>query len=487
MDGILSREVERWSGHGRQDAAHDGFDWSMADNKPNKDALHNLCTQKPECLALNVDMLAGKNGTIALGVEPEHQRQLSVEHGNYSFMVSPEAARAFESYCLNSDNRNEEGVLLDQRGEEVNGYTYESLAVPRENAAQSIRTATIHGSRNATSRVPRLPGLETIAEDICERGFGLPKDAWKKLVRALHGLVQDWKQQVAFSWHEDSGDLPRYVKQRRQMVTVVVACSAETTAMRILGFKPFVYGERGMVSAFPGMCIHQSIPWAMRSALAGASAVEGRPEGAQAIKVAFFFEAPPPSEQPPRAPSQMQYHVMENNHEWLDYATRFVDRQRLQQFIDADKALPPSRFTYMKESALWSLNRSLEARLQMLNGKPPDGFARDHGPEWHYFIATTDVDPTFVRGIVWYLSLTTTAWTVWCIAAQKTLGHDLHEQFCEHAVRQGCQCLHAPLAKCKVANGPWLRAHGWTSMEGAALADGAMMIRKLNRKRGHEE
>ena len=85
--------------------------------------------------------------------------------------------------------------------------------------------------------------------------------------------------QAIFTWHDDRSDQK---KSRLSMVTAVVQLSQGVSAMRVWGFEPSIYWERGACKCFLGGSVHESVPW-KESEVANAAPVR---------KVAFFLQMP---------------------------------------------------------------------------------------------------------------------------------------------------------------------------------------------------
>ena len=62
------------------------------------------------------------------------------------------------------------------------------------------------------------------------------------------------------------------------MTTVIVHLSHECSGMRVWGMHPVLYREQGEGVAFPGACLHESLPRR-----------QGEPAGGEVWKLAMFW------------------------------------------------------------------------------------------------------------------------------------------------------------------------------------------------------
>ena len=270
------------------------FDDAAASNEKNKKALADLQLTTPSALMLSLEIIAAPY-SVSLEPRSTPALNLDVNGGVWSCRCAPASARTFAEYMLDPGNRDESGFLKrpEGRGNSLGGYFgYDSITVPLNSQLQSIRTLSATNVQEAHDLVRSLPGLLPLLQDVLWQ-MGSDPAAWEKYLKAFHGLILSADRQVEFTWHEDVYETPWLGKR---CLTAVVQCSEAVTAMRMFGFRPFVYDGEGHTSVFPGHAIHQAYPLTQEALSALSKPV---------VKAVFFLEpgqpraqalSPPPPE-----------------------------------------------------------------------------------------------------------------------------------------------------------------------------------------------
>ena len=270
------------------------FDDAAASNEKNKKALADLQLTTPSALMLSLEIIAAPY-SVSLEPRSTPALNLDVNGGVWSCRCAPASARTFAEYMLDPGNRDESGFLKrpEGRGNSLGGYFgYDSITVPLNSQLQSIRTLSATNVQEAHDLVRCLPGLLPLLQDVLWQ-MGSDPAAWEKYLKAFHGLILSADRQVEFTWHEDVFETPWLGKR---CLTAVVQCSDAVTAMRMFGFRPFVYVGEGHTSVFPSHAIHQAYPLTQEALSALSKPV---------VKAVFFLEpgqpraqalSPPPPE-----------------------------------------------------------------------------------------------------------------------------------------------------------------------------------------------
>ena len=272
------------------------FDHEAASNKANVTALANLKKQSKSAFDLSLAII---QAPYSVRLQPNLDPLYLDEYvGVRPCQCEPRNAKIFANYMLDGGNRDASGFLRVpglSAGSQGGYFGYDRLTGPVNSQVQSIRTLSAESRKAAQSLVRSIPGLLSLLQDVLQRLGCSDPTAWGKYLKAFHGLILSVDRQVEFTWHEDIFETP-WLKQR--CLTAVVQCSDAVTAMRMFGFRPFVYVGEGHTSVFPSHAIHQAYPLTQEALSALSKPV---------VKAVFFLEPEPDGDQPcaealPRAP-----------------------------------------------------------------------------------------------------------------------------------------------------------------------------------------
>ena len=451
------------------------FDWTATYfGERNRKCIYHLYRNRPDTIFLALE-LQRKQHWIQLFLRGP-SFLLCPSLGLYDFRLHSsalEAAKVFEKHMLSS--RNTSGILVGTNGVPTPGYnTYDSLVVDLQPFLQQSRTVIPQRGKPALYNfIEYTPGLLVILQEVLHQ-FGVGLDDWKQYIAGFHGLVADASKQTAFAWHSDTEDIKGL---RPDVITVIVQCTDDVTAMRILGCKPFYFDSAGHVAAFFGHAAHQSIPWKdpinpLRSA----------------CKAVFFLHPMP------GVNSSLTMHAHERVHLTLEREAdriacmQFVLKRRDLEFEEVRANIPQkatmettssSSITCIKESSLSSLWCALSGPLQL--------DVWQHGqPE--FYIRWTVSHPRTVTGVVWYsvTKRSSLLYHLYGIAAFKGEGVPLHEAFCRFLVSCGCERIEAPMPICRIKRGRWLQSLGWRlsgTHSGLQVRDGDLLFLDLTVER----
>lgn len=392
------------------------FDDAAASNEKNEKAIAALQKTTPTALALSLQIIAAP---YSVSLEPTSTPPLYLDAnvGVWSCRCAPASAKTFAEYMLEPANRDESGFLIlpGGSGKSQGGYFgYDSLTVPLNSQLQSIRTLSAASVKDAQDLVRSLPGLLPMLQDVLQH-LGSDPAAWENHLKAFHGLILCADRQVEFSWHEDVYETP-WLRQR--CLTAVVQCSEAVTAMRMFGFRPFVYVGEGHTSVFPSHAIHQAYPLTQEALSALSKPV---------VKAVFFLEPepggdrpraealpPPPSEALPLVTYELCSTPSSSAAAWYSDLVDLIRDRSLREHEESGQSVPEdTTTTFVRESVLQSLMRSADCAFQ---GSKLGG---DYGPTEYFFRR----EQGQLTGVVWH------SWD----------DHSRVEDIYCYLVRSGCQ------------------------------------------------
>ena len=458
------------------------FDWDAAyHGKNNMACIVSLLERDPFsiCLALRIQ---SQLLTIRLKVHgPAYALPAAIGLHEFKLLnCGLEGARLFEKHMMSKKNRTPEGHLVTN-GVVTPGYdSYDSLVVDLLPSLQSSRTTVPKkGKIGLHNFIKDTPGLLGILQELLHN-FGVALHEWKQYVSAFHGLVADASMQTAFAWHTDTDDVKGL---RDDVITVVVQCTQDVTAMRILGCKPFYFTAAGHVAVFWGRCAHQSIPWK--------TPVDPKRRVCKAVF--FLHPAAGINDLPvPKVLAQVHHSSLNSDSDSDRIAClQFVLERRDLEFEECNTNLPAiaanetpdsTSLTCIEESALSSLWHALRCFGPFGSYGMPQFYIRWAAGK--------------VTGVVWYSEMERRCLAhLCCIAAFKGQGLPLHNAFCAFLQSRDIQRVEAPMALCRIKRGSWLnslgwkvaKAHGVMTMHGQEdipmrLHDGDLMYLDLNKR-----
>jgi hypothetical protein len=357
---------------------------------------------------------------------------------------------------LDPANRDESGFLIlpGGSGKSQGGYFgYGSLTVHLDSQLQSIRTLSAASITEAQDLVRSLPGLLPLLKDVL-RHLGSDPAAWKKYLKAFHGLILSADRQVEFTWHEDVSETSWL---GRKCLTAVVQCSEAVTAMRMFGFRPFVYVGEGHTSVFPSHAIHQAYPLTQEALSALSKPV---------VKAVFFLEPealpPPPSEALPLVTYELCSTPSSSDAAWFSDLVDLIRDRSAREHEESGQSVPEDPTTsFVRESVLQSLMRSATCAFQ---GTKLGG---DYGPTEYFFRR----EQGQLTGVVWH------SWDdhsrvedVYCYLVRsgmpKGSGTALHAEFLKQmtARHTTLESLRCPMAICRLKAETWLKSLGYQNV-----------------------
>jgi hypothetical protein len=431
------------------------FDDAAASNDRNEKAIAALQKTTPSALALSLQIIAAP---YSVSLEPTSTPALYLDAnvGVWSCRCAPASARTFAEYMLDPANRDESGFLRlpGGSGKSQGGYFgYDSLTGPLKSQLQSIRTLSAANITEAQDLVRCLPGLLPLLQDVL-RHLGSDPAAWERYLKAFHGLILSADRQVEFSWHEDVYETPWLGKR---CLTAVVQCSEAVTAMRMFGFRPFVYVGEGHTSVFPSHAIHQAYPLTQEALSALSKPV---------VKAVFFLEPealpPPPSEALPLVTYELCSTPSSSDAAWFSDLVDLIRDRSAREHEESGQSVPEDPTTsFVRESVLQSLMRSATCAFQ---GTKLGG---DYGPTEYFFRR----EQGQLTGVVWH------SWDdhsrvedVYCYLVRsgmpKGSGTALHAEFLKQmtARHTTLESLRCPMAICRLKAETWLKSLGYQNV-----------------------
>jgi len=431
------------------------FDDAAASNQRNEKAIAALQKTTPSALALSLHIIATP---YSVSLEPTSTPALYLDAnvGVWSCRCPPASGRTFAEYMLDPANRDESGFLRlpGGSGKSQGGYFgYDSLTGPLKSQLQSIRTLSAANITEAQDLVRCLPGLLPLLQDVL-RHLGSEPAAWERYLKAFHGLILSADRQVEFSWHEDVYETPWLGKR---CLTAVVQCSDAVTAMRMFGFRPFVYVGEGHTSVFPSHAIHQAYPLTQEALSALSKPV---------VKAVFFLEPealpPPPSEALPLVTYELCSTPSSSDAAWFSDLVDLIRDRSAREHEESGQSVPEDTTTsFVRESVLQSLMRSATCAFQ---GTKLGG---DYGPTEYFFRR----EQGQLTGVVWH------SWDdhsrvedVYCYLVRsgmpKGSGTALHAEFLKQmtARHTTLESLRCPMAICRLKAETWLKSLGYQNV-----------------------
>jgi hypothetical protein len=440
------------------------FDDAAASNEKNEKAIAALNKTTPSALALSLQIIAAP---YSVSLEPTSTPALYLDAnvGVWSCRCAPASAKTFAEYMLEPANRDESGFLIlpGGSGKSQGGYFgYDSLTVPLNSQLQSIRTLSAASVKDAQDLVRSLPGLLPMLQDVLQH-LGSDPAAWENYFKAFHGLILSADRQVEFSWHEDVYETPWLGKR---CLTAVVQCSEAVTAMRMFGFRPFVYVGEGHTSVFPSHAIHQAYPLTQEALSALSKPV---------VKAVFFLEPepggdrpraealpPPPSEALPLVTYELCSTPSSSAAAWYSDLVDLIRDRSLREHEESGLSVPEdTTTTFVRESVLQSLMRSADCAFQ---GSKLGG---DYGPTEYFFRR----EQGQLTGVVWH------SWDdhsrvedIYCYLVRsgmpKGSGTALHAEFLKQmkARHTTLESLRCPMAICRLKAEKWLKGLGYQNV-----------------------
>jgi len=431
------------------------FDHSVANNEANSKALQDLKVTAPTAYKLSQQIIM-ESYSVSLEPTSTPALYLDANVGVWSCRCAPASARTFAEYMLDPANRDESGFLIlpGGSGKSQGGYFgYGSLTVHLDSQLQSIRTLSAASITEAQDLVRSLPGLLPLLKDVL-RHLGSDPAAWKKYLKAFHGLILSADRQVEFTWHEDVSETSWL---GRKCLTAVVQCSEAVTAMRMFGFRPFVYDGEGHTSVFPGHAIHQAYPLTQEALSALSKPV---------VKAVFFLEPEPGGNQPSEALPLVTYELCSTPSSsaaaWYSDLVDLIRDRNEREHEESGQSVPEdTRTTFVRESVLHSLMRSATCAFQ---GTKLGG---DYGPTEYFFRR----EQGQLTGVVWH------SWDdhsrvedVYCYLVRsgmpKGSGTALHAEFLKQmtARHTTLESLRCPMAICRLKAEMWLKSLGYQNV-----------------------
>lgn len=473
----------------------DAFDWEMAASDSCTNILADYCRREPAVeYRTNTKMYAGEYPSVlsALPLRESSAHGERAATGILRHVCSAEHTTNFERWLLRGP-RDGNGHMIVGGVPRAGFYNYVKIVVPVDHSVQSSRSFVLFG-KDMLRDVREVPGLLGIVHDMCA-ALNLDPAKWLDHVKAVHGLILDRHRQTDFTWHDDVADHETLLRPAHRAVTTVVQCSEALTGMRLAQFEPFYYTTRGDTSIFPALAVHQAIP--------------RKDPNEVVVKVAIFWILPEPL-----AAEPAHYSCKHGGRELVSAEVmKLVMARRACEFKEISLPVPPGNDCFVNESTVKTLWCMLQLCMSSVDAEN-EGLIKTYGePAFYLCYRRLPSGPTTqseLVGIVWHdgAALMTgqqkrrrlvgggSASTVdkrgpspctpnvLCFCAHPCFrGRVLHEMFCAYMQEEHhVEYLHAPLAKCRLQAGGWLRRMGWknASRTGAgrlaAPKDGDIMV-----------
>jgi hypothetical protein len=460
------------------------FDHAAANNQLNSEALKDLKENAPTAFKLSLQI---QMESYSVSLEPTPTSPalyIDIDTGVWSCRCARMSASTFAEYMLDPANRDASGFLIlpGGSGKSQGGYFgYGSLTVPLDSQLQSIRTLSAPSVTDAQDLVRSLPGLLPLLKDVL-RHLGSDPAAWENYLKAFHGLILSADRQVEFTWHEDVYETPWLGKR---CLTAVVQCSEAVTAMRMFGFRPFVYDGEGHTSVFPGHAIHQAYPLTQEALSALSKPV---------VKAVFFLEPEAGGDQPSEALPLVTYELCSTPSStsaaasWYSDLVDLIRDRSEREHAESGQSVPDATTSFVPESVLQSLMRSATCALE---GRKLGG---DYGPTEYFFRR----EQGQLTGVVWH------SWDdqskiedVYCYLVRSEMpkgsGTALHAEFLKQMMARHTtlESLRCPMAICRLKAEGWLKSLGYrnalaSSSRGARDGDHLVLQVREALSRAHQ-